>query len=134
MIGNPSASADTTLYVLPAVNSTSTTHPLQIDAMRARGVRVLSERGDFEAHPEATVIYAHNDEMAMGAISALEAAGKVPGKDVLEKIEASYHGPHGAVFSSTTPGFDDRGPAGRPSRGSRTPSARTAWTVRSVCW
>lgn len=31
-----SASADTTLHVLPAVNSTSTTHPLQIDAMRAR--------------------------------------------------------------------------------------------------
>src|SRR3954453_11951536 len=36
----------------------------------------------LQAHPEATAIYAHNDEMALGAISALEAAGKKPGKDV----------------------------------------------------
>jgi dipeptidyl aminopeptidase/acylaminoacyl peptidase len=32
----PSTSNDTTLHVLPAANRTSTTHPLQIDAMRAR--------------------------------------------------------------------------------------------------
>lgn len=57
---------------------------------------VASQTGDFnrdkgrqvaesllQAHPEATVIYAHNDEMAIGAISAIEAAGKVPGKDIL---------------------------------------------------
>ena len=31
-----SSSVDTTLHVLPAANKTSTTHPLQIDAMRAR--------------------------------------------------------------------------------------------------
>jgi galactofuranose transport system substrate-binding protein len=37
----------------------------------------------LQAHPDANVVYAHNDEMAMGAIAALEAAGKVPGKDVL---------------------------------------------------
>ena len=37
----------------------------------------------LQAHPEATAIYAHNDEMAIGAISALEAAGKVPGKDII---------------------------------------------------
>jgi len=37
----------------------------------------------LQAHPDADVIYAHNDEMAIGAIAALEAAGKVPGKDVL---------------------------------------------------
>jgi galactofuranose transport system substrate-binding protein len=56
---------------------------------------VASQSGDFardkgrqvaetllQAHPEATAIYAHNDEMAMGAIAALEAAGKKPGKDV----------------------------------------------------
>jgi len=28
-------------------------------------------------------VYAHNDDMALGAIQAIEAAGKVPGKDVL---------------------------------------------------
>lgn len=57
---------------------------------------VASQSGDFardkgrqvaeallQAHPDADVIYAHNDEMAMGAIAALEAAGKVPGKDVI---------------------------------------------------
>ncbi|MXU66020.1 ABC transporter substrate-binding protein [Oceanomicrobium pacificus] len=57
---------------------------------------VASQTGDFardkgrqvaetllQAHPDADVIYAHNDEMAIGAISAVEAAGKVPGKDVL---------------------------------------------------
>jgi ribose transport system substrate-binding protein len=57
---------------------------------------VASQSGDFardkgrqvaetllQAHPEATAIYAHNDEMGMGAIAALEAAGKKPGKDVL---------------------------------------------------
>ena len=57
---------------------------------------LASQTGDFnrdlgrqvaetllQAHPEANVIYAHNDEMAIGAISAVEAAGKVPGTDVL---------------------------------------------------
>jgi ribose transport system substrate-binding protein len=57
---------------------------------------VASQTGDFardkgrqvaetllQAHPDANAIYAHNDEMAIGAISALEAAGKVPGKDVI---------------------------------------------------
>ena len=63
----------------------------------AGGFEILaSQTGDFardkgrqvaeallQAHPDADIIYAHNDEMAMGAIAALEAAGKVPGKDVL---------------------------------------------------
>ena len=56
---------------------------------------VVSQDGDFnrdkgrqvtetllQSHPEATAIYAHNDEMAIGAIAALKAAGKAPGKDV----------------------------------------------------
>ena len=37
----------------------------------------------LQAHPDVTAVYAHNDEMAIGAIAALEAAGKVPGKDVI---------------------------------------------------
>lgn len=37
----------------------------------------------LRANPDATVIYAHNDEMALGAIVALEQAGKKPGKDVM---------------------------------------------------
>jgi ABC-type sugar transport system substrate-binding protein len=55
---------------------------------------VASQSGDFardkgrqvaetllQAHPEANVIYAHNDEMAIGAIAALEAAGRKAGRD-----------------------------------------------------
>ena len=56
---------------------------------------IASQTGDFtrdggrrtmetllQAHPEATAVYAHNDEMAIGAIAALEAAGRHPGKDI----------------------------------------------------
>lgn len=58
-------------------------------------VIVASQTGDFardkgrqvmetllQAHPDATAVYAHNDEMAIGAIAALEAAGRHPGKDI----------------------------------------------------
>jgi len=63
----------------------------------APGMQILaSQSGDFsrdtgrqvmetllQAHPDLTAVYAHNDEMAIGAIAALEAAGKTPGKDVI---------------------------------------------------
>jgi galactofuranose transport system substrate-binding protein len=61
------------------------------------GMTILaSQSGDFsrdtgrqvmetllQAHPDVDTVYAHNDEMAIGAIAALKAAGKTPGKDVL---------------------------------------------------
>ena len=68
------------------------------DAIKAQsGMQILaSQTGQFnrdkgrevmatllQAHPDVTVVYAHNDEMAIGAIAALEAAGKKPGQDVL---------------------------------------------------
>ena len=68
------------------------------DAINAAGgfEMLASQSGDFardkgrqvaeallQAHPDANVIYAHNDEMAMGAIAALEAIGKKPGTDVI---------------------------------------------------
>lgn len=61
------------------------------------GMKILaSQTGDFKrsdgknvmeallkAHGDAiTAVYAHNDDMAIGAIQALEAAGRAPGKDV----------------------------------------------------
>ena len=79
---------------------------------------VASQTGDFnrdtgrkvaetliQAHPDADIIYAHNDEMALGAIAALEAAGKVPGKDVLivsidgekDGVQAIIDGKIGAI-------------------------------------
>ena len=42
--------------------------------------------------PMPTSIYAHNDEMAMGAIAALEAAGKKPGKDVHRGVDRRRQG------------------------------------------
>jgi len=57
---------------------------------------IVSQTGDFvrdtgqkvmetllTSHPEVTAVYAHNDEMAIGAIAALKAAGRTPGKDVI---------------------------------------------------
>lgn len=36
----------------------------------------------LQAHPDINAVYAENDEMALGAIQAITAAGKTPGKDV----------------------------------------------------
>ncbi|MGH3585043.1 MAG: ABC transporter substrate-binding protein [Pseudonocardia sp.] len=56
---------------------------------------VASQTGDFtrsggrqvmeaflKSHPDIDVLYAHNDDMGLGAIEAIEAAGKVPGTDI----------------------------------------------------
>lgn len=51
------------------------------DFARDKGRQVFETL--YQAHPEATVVYSHNDEMTMGAIAAMEAAGKVPGKDLI---------------------------------------------------
>jgi ribose transport system substrate-binding protein len=50
------------------------------DFARDKGRQVMETL--IQAHPEATAVYAHNDEMAIGAIAALEAAGRHPGKDI----------------------------------------------------
>ncbi|RSM48435.1 LacI family transcriptional regulator [Actinoplanes sp. ATCC 53533] len=36
----------------------------------------------LKAHPKIDVLYAHNDDMGLGAIEAIEAAGKKPGTDI----------------------------------------------------
>ncbi len=51
------------------------------DFARDKGRQVFETL--YQAHPEATALYSHNDEMTMGAIAALEAAGKVAGKDLI---------------------------------------------------
>lgn len=49
---------------------------------RAEGQKVMENL--IQAHGKAiTVVYTHNDEMALGAIQALKAANMNPGKDVL---------------------------------------------------
>jgi len=51
------------------------------DFARDKGRQVFETL--YQAHPEATALYSHNDEMTMGAIAAMEAAGKAPGKDLI---------------------------------------------------
>jgi ribose transport system substrate-binding protein len=51
------------------------------DFARGKGREVAET--SLKNHRDATAIYAHSDEMALGAITALEAAGKKPGKDVI---------------------------------------------------
>jgi galactofuranose transport system substrate-binding protein len=51
------------------------------DFARDKGRQVFETL--YQAHPEATALYGHNDEMTMGAIAAMEAAGKSPGKDIV---------------------------------------------------
>ena len=49
---------------------------------RAEGQNVMANL--IQAHgPNITAVYTHNDEMALGAIQALKAAGRQPGKDVI---------------------------------------------------
>ncbi len=47
---------------------------------RDKGRKVMETL--LTAHPDVTAVFAHNDEMAVGAITALEAGGKKPGTDV----------------------------------------------------
>jgi ABC-type sugar transport system substrate-binding protein len=51
------------------------------DFQRDKGRQVMETL--LQAHPDVTAVYAHNDEMAIGAITALEAAGRKPGEDVI---------------------------------------------------
>lgn len=58
------------------------------DFARATGQSVTETL--LQAQPTANAVYAHNDEMAIGAIAALKAAGKTPGQDVkLVSIDGS---------------------------------------------
>lgn len=52
------------------------------DFTRATGQKVM-ENIIQAKNKEITAVYAHNDEMALGAIQALKSAGMNPGKDVL---------------------------------------------------
>jgi galactofuranose transport system substrate-binding protein len=51
------------------------------DFARANGQKVMENIIQAKGK-EITAVYAHNDEMAIGAIQALKAAGMTPGKDV----------------------------------------------------
>jgi ribose transport system substrate-binding protein len=50
------------------------------DFARDKGQQVTEQL--IQAHPDITGIYAENDEMGIGAVNALEAAGKKPGEKI----------------------------------------------------
>jgi len=50
------------------------------DFTRDGGKKVME--GFLAAYPDIDLVYAHNDDMGLGAIEAIEAAGKVPGTDI----------------------------------------------------
>jgi ABC-type sugar transport system substrate-binding protein len=74
---------------------------------RAQGERVMQNLAQ-SLGPRITAVYAHNDEMALGAIQALKAAGRQPGKDLIvvsvdgqrAALEAIQAGELGATVES----------------------------------
>ena len=60
--------------------------------VRTEGQQVMEQL--LQSNPDINAVYAHNDEMALGAIQAIKDAGKQPGKDV--KV-VSIDGTKGAV-------------------------------------
>ena len=77
------------------------------DFSRAAGQRVMQNVAQ-SLGKQITAVYAHNDEMALGAIQALKAAGLQPGKDVIivsvdgqkAALEAIQRGELGATVES----------------------------------
>jgi ABC-type sugar transport system substrate-binding protein len=51
------------------------------DFTRAKGKEVM--QSFLKANKDIDVLYAHNDDMALGAIQAIEAAGLKPGEDII---------------------------------------------------
>jgi ABC-type sugar transport system substrate-binding protein len=74
---------------------------------RAQGERVMQNLAQ-SLGPQVTAVYAHNDEMALGAIQALKSAGRKPGQDVIvvsidgqkAALEAIIAGELGATVES----------------------------------
>ncbi|WP_197319042.1 ABC transporter substrate-binding protein [Saccharomonospora sp. NB11] len=67
-----------------------------VEAIEGTNIEIIaSQTGDFtrsggkqvmeaflKAHDDIDVVYAHNDDMGLGAIEAIQAAGKKPGEDI----------------------------------------------------
>ncbi len=53
------------------------------DFTRSQGKEVMEQFLKSPERDQITVLFAHNDDMALGAIQAIEEAGKKPGKDII---------------------------------------------------
>ena len=73
---------------------------------RDKGQQVMEQL--IQANPDITAVYAENDEMGLGAMTALQTAGKNPGKDVKivsidgtrNAVQAIVAGTYNAVIES----------------------------------
>ncbi|WP_022900234.1 ABC transporter substrate-binding protein [Humibacter albus] len=58
---------------------------------RAGGEQVMEAQ--LKAHPDVDLVYAQNDDMALGAIQAIEGAGERPGKQIkVISVDATHDG------------------------------------------
>ena len=55
----------------------------ELDSNFLRDIALTKFESLYQGHPEITGVWTANGESAVGAIAAIKAAGKVPGKDVL---------------------------------------------------
>jgi galactofuranose transport system substrate-binding protein len=73
---------------------------------RDKGQQVMEQL--IQSKPEITAVYAENDEMGLGALTALKGAGKKPGKDIKivsidgtrNAVQALANGEYNAVIES----------------------------------
>ncbi|NJC84923.1 ABC transporter substrate-binding protein [Planosporangium mesophilum] len=66
------------------------------DFARDKGQQVMEQL--IQSRPDITAVYAENDEMALGAVTALKGAGKNPGKDVkIVSIDGTRNAVQGIV-------------------------------------
>ncbi|WP_299539284.1 ABC transporter substrate-binding protein [uncultured Streptomyces sp.] len=73
---------------------------------RDKGQQVMEQL--IQSKPDITAVYAENDEMGLGAVTALKAAGRKPGKDVKivsvdgtrNAVQAVVDGEYNAVIES----------------------------------
>ena len=65
------------------------------DYDREKGQTVTEQL--IQANPDINAIYAHNDEMALGAVAALKAAGKKPGDVKIITIDGTKGAVQGLV-------------------------------------
>jgi ABC-type sugar transport system substrate-binding protein len=69
------------------------------DFARDKGQQVMEQL--IQSKPDITAVYAENDEMALGAVTALKSAGKTPGKDVkVVSIDGTRNAVQGIVDGS----------------------------------
>ncbi len=66
---------------------------------RTKGKEVMEAL--IKLHPEVNAVYAHNDDMALGAIQAIAAAGKKPGADVVVVSIDAVKGAFEAMIAGT---------------------------------